>query len=50
MGTKVTPLRNFRCEDDLWERAIEIARARGERDGLSGVLRAALLRYVKKYG
>ncbi|MDP9222280.1 MAG: hypothetical protein M3P18_00200 [Actinomycetota bacterium] len=40
--------RNIRIPDDLWQRALAIARARNET--LSGVLRRALERYVKRHG
>jgi len=40
-GTKA---RQFRCEDELWETALEIARQTGET--LSDVLRGALRAYV----
>jgi hypothetical protein len=43
-----TTLRNFRAEDALWQAAKVIADRRGE--SLSDVLRAALLRYVRRYG
>lgn len=43
-----TTLRNFRADDSLWLRAKVIAEKRGE--SLSDVLRAALERYVKRYG
>lgn len=42
-----TTLRNFRAEDDLWQRAKAVAETRGE--SLSDVLRAALERYVRRY-
>jgi hypothetical protein len=38
--------RNVRV-DDLWDRALAVARARGET--LSAVIRAALERYVKRH-
>jgi predicted transcriptional regulator len=38
--------RNLRV-DDLWDRALVIAHARGET--LSAVIRAALVRYVKRH-
>jgi hypothetical protein len=41
------PLRNVRVEADLWDRALAVARARGET--LSQVIRAALVRYVKRH-
>jgi predicted transcriptional regulator len=41
------PLRNVRIPDDLWDRALAVARARGET--LSQVIRAALERYVKRH-
>jgi hypothetical protein len=41
------PLRNVRVEGDLWDRALAVARARGET--LSAVIRAALVRYVKRH-
>lgn len=43
-----TPLRNLRVSDDLWDAAQSIAVERGE--SVSDVLRAALMRYVKRYG
>lgn len=43
-----TTLRNFRAEDSLWRQAKAVAAMRGE--SLSDVLRAALERYVKRYG
>lgn len=43
-----TTLRNFRADDSLWLRAKAVADKRGE--SLSDVLRAALERYVKRYG
>ncbi len=39
--------RAFQTPDDLWDRALAVARARGET--LSGVLRRALERYVKRH-
>ncbi len=41
------PLRNFRCEDTLWQRAKAVAASREE--SLSDVLRDALERYVKQH-
>lgn len=41
------PLRNIRVADDLWNRALAVAEKRGE--NLSEVLRAALVRYVKRH-
>ncbi len=38
--------RNLRV-DDLWDRALVIAHQRGET--LAGVIRAALVRYVKRH-
>lgn len=43
-----TTLRNIRVADDLWVAARAVAASRGE--NLSTVIRAALERYVKKYG
>lgn len=43
-----TPLRNIRIGDPLWLAAKEVAEKRGE--SLSDVIRAALERYVKRYG
>lgn len=45
---KGTTLRNFRADEALWLRAKAIAEDRGE--SLSDVLRAALERYIRKYG
>jgi predicted transcriptional regulator len=39
--------KNIRIADDLWDRALAVARARGET--LSHVIRAALERYVKRH-
>lgn len=39
--------RSFRIQDPLWERAMAIAHWRGET--LSGVLVAAIRRYVRRY-
>jgi predicted transcriptional regulator len=41
------PIRNARIPDDLWDRALAVARTRGET--LSAVIRAALVRYVKRH-
>jgi predicted transcriptional regulator len=41
------PNRNLRVPDDLWDRALAVARTRGET--LSAVIRAALVRYVKRH-
>jgi hypothetical protein len=43
-----TTLRNVRVADPLWLAARAVAQARGE--SLSDVIRAALVRYVKRYG
>jgi hypothetical protein len=43
-----TALRNVRVAEPLWSTALAIARGRGET--LSDVIRAALERYVKRYG
>lgn len=42
------PARALRVEDELWEAAKAVAAERGE--SLSDVMRAALERYVKRYG
>ena len=42
------PLRAVRVPDDLWRRALAVAKARDE--SLSQVIRAALERYVKRHG
>ena len=42
------PVRTVRVTDDLWWRALAIAKQRDE--SLSDVLRAALERYVKRHG
>ena len=42
----VTPLRNFRCDDELWDQALATAAAR--RESISDVLRRALLEYVAR--
>jgi predicted transcriptional regulator len=42
-----TTLRNVRVADDLWRRALAVARSRDE--SLSEVIRAALERYVKRH-
>jgi predicted transcriptional regulator len=39
--------RAFQVHDDLWDRALAIAHRRGET--LSQVIRAALVRYVKRH-
>lgn len=41
-----TPLHSFRVETELWEQAKTTAHTNGE--ALSDVLRAALLRYVRR--
>jgi hypothetical protein len=41
------PLRNIRIAPDLWDRALAVAHRRGET--LSQVIRAALVRYVKRH-
>ena len=43
-----TTLRNFRADDELWQRAKDVASRRGE--NLSDVLRRALEEYVKQNG
>ncbi len=43
-----TTLRNVRVADDLWCRALAVAKARDET--LSQVIRAALERYVRRHG
>lgn len=43
-----TPIRTMRVSDELWEAAQVVAASRGE--SLSDVIRAALVRYVKRYG
>lgn len=43
-----TTLRNVRVADPLWAAARAVAESRGE--NLSDVIRAALKRYVKRYG
>lgn len=43
-----TTLRNVRVADPLWSAARSVADERGE--NLSEVIRAALERYVKRYG
>lgn len=40
-----TKQRGFRCEDDLWDKAKEVADQRG--DNLSEVIRTALENYVQ---
>lgn len=42
-----TTLRNVRVAEDLWRRALAVARSRDET--LSDVIRAALERYVRRY-
>lgn len=42
------PARQVRVEDALWKSAHKIARQRGET--VSGIVRAALARYVKRHG
>jgi predicted transcriptional regulator len=42
-----TTLRNVRVADDLWRRALAVARGRDE--SLSDVIRSALERYVKRH-
>jgi hypothetical protein len=42
-----TRLRNIRIADDLWNRALAVARSRNE--NLTSVIRAALARYVKRH-
>jgi predicted transcriptional regulator len=39
--------KNIRIADDLWDRALAVAHRRGET--LSQVIRAALVRYVKRH-
>jgi hypothetical protein len=41
------PIHTVRITTDLWDRALAVARARGET--LSAVIRAALERYVKRH-
>ncbi len=41
------PLRTVRVPDDLWQRALAVARARDE--ALSQVIRSALERYVRRH-
>jgi hypothetical protein len=43
-----TPLRNFRCPDETWQRAKRTAEKRGE--PLSAVLVRALEKYAKSGG
>lgn len=43
-----TTLRNVRVAEPLWDAARAIAEQRGE--NLSDVIRAALVRYVKRHG
>ena len=43
-----TTLRNFRADDELWQRAKKAAERRKE--SLSDVLRRSLEEYVEKYG
>lgn len=45
-----TTLRNVRVAEPLWSAARAVAEQREEEDGLSGVIRAALERYVKRHG
>ena len=42
-----TTLRNVRIAEDLWRRAMAVARTRDE--SLSDVMRTALERYVRRY-
>ena len=42
-----TKQRNFRAEDELWDKAQEVAKERG--DNLSDVIRAALWQYIENY-
>lgn len=42
-----TPLRNVRVADDLWRRALAVARKRGET--LTAVICEALRRYVAEH-
>lgn len=42
-----TPVRTIRVDDETWEAAQRIAADRGE--DLSGVMRRALERYVRRY-
>lgn len=42
----LTPSRNVRVDDELWNEALRIAAERGET--VAEVIRAALRRYVKK--
>jgi hypothetical protein len=41
-----TKQRGFRCEDELWDRAKEVADKRG--DKLSDILRQALIDYISE--
>jgi predicted transcriptional regulator len=43
----VTKLRNFRVDDEIWERAQKIAADR--RETVSAVLKRALVEYVERY-
>jgi hypothetical protein len=43
-----TRQRNFRCEDELWDQAKEVAEERGE--NLSDILRQALSNYINEGG
>jgi hypothetical protein len=42
-----TPLHTYRCENNLYLRALAVARSRDE--SLSDVIRSALVRYVRRY-
>lgn len=41
-----SPLRSVRIDDDLWNAALEAAKANGEQ-GVSSVIRRDLLKYVR---
>lgn len=41
-----TRKRNFRAEDELWDKAKEVAQERG--DNLSDILRQALVNYISE--
>lgn len=43
-----TKIRNIRIDDDLWEGAMRIAKAR--RETLSGVIKRALVEYIEQHG
>jgi predicted transcriptional regulator len=47
-GYKRVPLRTVRVPDDVWRRALAVARSRDE--SLSQVIRRALERYVQRHG